>query len=137
MSVKVLARIGTEKYYTEVTAGKNKIITDEPLDKGGQDKGFNPFELLASSLATCTAATLRMYIDRKGWSVPEIDVEVELENYPQTKNTIFTRKISYGSAILEAEQLARLHHIADACPVHKMLHGNMEIKTLFLEKQKL
>lgn len=137
MSVKVLARIGTEKYYTEVTAGKNKIITDEPLDKGGQDKGFNPFELLASSLATCTAATLRMYIDRKGWSIPEIDVEVEMENYPQTKNTIFTRKISYGLAILEAEQLARLHHIADACPVHKMLHGNIEINTLFFEKEKL
>ena len=137
MSLKVLARIGTEKYYTEVTAGKNKIITDEPLDKGGQDKGFNPFELLASSLATCSAATLRMYIDRKGWSVPEIDVEVEMENYPQTKNTLFTRKISYGEALLEAEQLARLHHIADACPVHKMLHGNMEINTLFLEKQEL
>ena len=137
MSVKVLARIGTEKYYTEVTAGKNKIITDEPLDKGGQDKGFNPFELLAASLATCTAATLRMYIDRKGWSVPEIDVEVELENYPQTKNTLFTRKISYGEALLEAEQLARLHHIADACPVHKMLHGNIEINTLFLEKHDL
>ncbi len=137
MSVKVLARIGTEKYYTEVTAGKNKIITDEPLDKGGQDKGFNPFELLAASLATCTVATLRMYIDRKGWSVPEIDVEVELENYPQTKNTLFTRKISYGEALLGAEQLARLHQIADACPVHKMLHGNMEINTLFLEKQEL
>lgn len=137
MSVKVLARIGTEKYYTEVTAGKNKLITDEPLDKGGLDKGFNPFELLAASLATCTAATLRMYIDRKAWSVPEIDVKVEMENYPQTKNTLFTRKISYGDALLEAEQLARLYHIADACPVHKMLHGNMEIKTLFLEKQEL
>ncbi len=133
MSVKVLARIGTEKYYTEVTAGKNKIITDEPLDKGGQDKGFNPFELLAASLATCTAATLRMYIDRKGWSVPEIDVEVEMENYPQTKNTLFTRKISYGEALLETEQLARLHHIADACPVHKMLRANIEINTLFFE----
>ncbi len=133
MSVKVLARIGTEKYYTEVTAGKNKTITDEPLDKGGQDKGFNPFELLAASLATCTAATLRMYIDRKGWSVPEIDVEVEMENYPQTKNTLFTRKISYGEALLETEQLARLHHIADACPVHKMLRANIEINTLFFE----
>ena len=137
MSVIVLARIGTEKYYTEVISDTNKIITDEPLDKGGQDKGFNPFELLAASLATCTAATLRMYIDRKGWSVPEIDVEVEMENYPQTKNTLFTRKISYGESLLDAEQLARLHHIADACPVHKMLHGNMEINTLFLEKQKL
>jgi len=134
MTVKVLAQIGTEKYYTEVTAGKNRIITDEPLDKGGQDKGFNPFELLAASLATCTAATLRMYIDRKGWSVPEIDVEVDLDHYPQTKNTLFTRKISYGNAILEAEQQARLHYIADACPVHKMLQGTIEINTVFFEK---
>ena len=50
MGVKVLASIGTEKYHAEVTAGENKIITDEPLDKGGQNKGLNPFELLAASL---------------------------------------------------------------------------------------
>ena len=133
MSVKVLARIGTEKYYTEVTAGKNIIITDEPLDKGGQDKGFNPFELLASSLATCSAATLRMYIDRKGWEVPKINVEVELENYPQSNNAIFIRKISYEGAVLDEDQLQRLHTIAEACPVHKIFHGNIEINTSFAE----
>ena len=133
MGVKVLASIGTEKYHTEVTAGENKIITDEPLNKGGQNKGLNPFELLAASLATCTAATLRMYIDRKGWVIPKIDVEVEMDNYPQTKNTIFTRKISYAKTVLEKDQLNRLHHIADACPVHKMLQGSMEINTTFFE----
>ena len=46
----------------------------------GIDVGFNPLEILATSLASCTAATLRMYIDRKGWEVPKINVEVELEN---------------------------------------------------------
>lgn len=95
MGVKVKAVLGTEKYYTEVTAGENKIITDEPLEKGGQNKGFNPFEILATSLASCTSATLRMYIDRKGWNVPKIDVEVKLENYPQTQTAVFTRNISH------------------------------------------
>ena len=100
MSVTVKAILGTENYYTEVIAGENKIITDEPLEKGGQNKGFNPLEILATSLASCTAATLRMYIDRKGWEVPKINVEVELENYPLTKNAIFIRKISYEGAYL-------------------------------------
>lgn len=133
MSVTVKAILGTEKYYTEFTAGENKIITDEPLEKGGQNKGFNPLEILATSLASCTAATLRMYIDRKGWEVPKINVEVELENYPPTKNVIFIRKISYEGANLDEDQLQRLHTIAEACPVHKILHGSMEVNTSFIE----
>ena len=98
MGVTVKAVLGTTKYFTEVTAGENRMITDEPVDKGGGNKGFNPYEILATSLASCTAATLRMYIDRKGWDVPKIDVEVELENYPQTKTAVFSRNISYGNA---------------------------------------
>ena len=131
MGVKVKAVLGTEKYYTEVTAGENKIITDEPLEKGGQNKGFNPFEILATSLASCTSATLRMYIDRKGWNVPKIDVEVKLENYPQTQTAVFTRNISHENAELDAEQLQMLHTIAEKCPVHKIFHGNIEINTNF------
>ena len=47
MAVTVKASLGKTKYYTEVTAGDNKIITDEPIDLGGENKGFNPFEVLA------------------------------------------------------------------------------------------
>lgn len=133
MSVTVKASLGTEKYYTEVVAGENRIITDEPVDKGGGNKGFNPFEILATSLASCTAATLRMYIDRKQWQVEKINVEVELENYPGTKTAIFSRNISYEGANLDAKQIERLHKIADACPVHKIFHGNIEINTKFTE----
>lgn len=133
MSVTVKAILGKEKYYTEVTAGENKIITDEPLEKGGQNKGFNPLEILATSLASCTAATLRMYIDRKGWEVPKINVKVELENYPQSNNTVFTRKISYDSAVLDEDQLKRLLAVAEACPVHKILHGNIEVNTGYFQ----
>ncbi|MCS3529870.1 OsmC family protein [Chryseobacterium sp. JUb7] len=131
MAVTVKASLGREKYYTEVIAGENKLITDEPIDKGGQNKGFNPFEILATSLASCTAATLRMYIDRKEWNVEKIDVEVELENFPLTKLAVFKRNISFEGTNLDEEQMKRLHTIADACPVHKMLTNEIEIQTKF------
>jgi putative redox protein len=135
MAVKVKATIGTEKYFTEVIAGVNRIVTDEPIDKGGGNKGFNPFEILASSLASCTAATLRMYIDRKSWSVPKIIVEVELDNDIQTSTVVFTRTISCEDAILDETQLKILHTIADKCPVHNMLTNTIIINTTFIEKK--
>ncbi len=129
MGVKVKASLGTEKYYTEVIAGENTLITDEPVDKGGGNKGFNPFEILATSLASCTAATLRMYIDRKGWEIPIINVEVDLENYPQTKTAQFCRIIDFGSADISEDIKDKLFKIADACPVHKILTNDIEILT--------
>ncbi|KQS89356.1 OsmC family protein [Chryseobacterium sp. Leaf394] len=131
MAVTVKASLGKTKYYTEVIAGENHLITDEPIEKGGKNKGFNPFEILATSLASCTAATLRMYIDRKEWDVENIDVEVELENFPLTKLAIFKRNINFEGSELSEEQLKRLHAIADACPVHKILLNEIEIQTKF------
>ena len=131
MGIIVKASLGRTKYYTEVVAGENLLITDEPVDKGGQNKGFNPFEILATSLASCTAATLRMYIDRKEWDVEQINVEVDLENFPLTKRAVFKRNISFEGTVLDQEQLKRLHTIADACPVHKILTNDIEILTNF------
>ncbi|MCU7612990.1 OsmC family protein [Chryseobacterium sp. GMJ5] len=132
MAVTVKASLGKTKYYTEVIAGENTLITDEPIDRGGQNKGFNPFEILATSLASCTAATLRMYIDRKEWDVEKINVEVELENFPLTKLCIFKRIIGFEGADLNEDQMKRLHTIADACPVHKILTNNIKINTNFI-----
>ncbi|MCG2793971.1 MAG: OsmC family protein [Weeksellaceae bacterium] len=129
MITKVTASLGIEKYYTEVIAGAHKIITDEPAEKGGGNKGLNPFELLASALASCTATTLRMYSDRKGWPIPMIHVEVELENFPQTQTAQFCRTIDFGTFELSEEIKARLATIADACPVHKLLTNTIEIST--------
>lgn len=131
MAVTVKASLGKKKYYTEVIAGENKIITDEPVEQGGENKGFNPFEILATSLASCTAATLRMYIDRKEWNIENINVEVELENFPLTKLAIFKRNISFEGSEVTDEILKRLHTIADACPVHKILMNEIQIQTKF------
>lgn len=129
MGVKVKATLETEKYYTKVVAGENTLITDEPVDKGGGNKGFNPFEILATSLASCTAATLRMYIDRKGWEIPTINVEVDLENFPQTKTAQFCRVIDFGTTEISEDIKDKLFKIADACPIHKILTNNIDILT--------
>ena len=133
MPVKVKASIGTVKYYTEVVAGENTLITDEPKNFGGKNKGFNPYEILATSIASCTAATLRMYIDKKGWDIPKVEVSVTLDNFPITKNAIFTREINFECLSLDAEARDKLFEIAEACPVHKLLTNNIEINTKILE----
>ena len=133
MAVTVKASLGKQKYYTEVTAGENKLITDEPINSGGKNLGFNPFEILATSLASCTSATLRMYIERKKWEVETINVEVSLENIPAEKTANFKRTISYEGAKLDEEQLKKLHQIAELCPVHKLLTNQINIETAFSE----
>lgn len=129
MDVNVKARLGKELYYTEVTAGNNTLITDEPTDLGGGDKGFNPFEILATSLASCTAATLKMYMDRKQWEVDEIVVDVAVIR--EAERTVFNRKVSFVGGNLTEEEHKRLKIIADKCPVHKALMGDVVVNTEF------
>lgn len=103
--VSVKAELKQEnQYYTKVTAGNHTIYSDEPIDKGGEDKGINPLELLAASLATCTAATLKMYVLLKNWEVPTIDVDVALENDNKSGEALFERSISFGDANLTEDQ---------------------------------
>lgn len=130
IEVNVSAVIHQEPYTTTVQARQHSIITDEPLTLGGKDKGMNPFELLAASLATCTAATLKMYTDRKQWQVGGIRVEVKI-NYNKAESfTNFDRKISFADARLSEEALESLYGIANRCPVHRLLEGQVGITTI-------
>ena len=71
----------------------NVLIADEPIDKGGKDSGFSPKELLASALAACTSATVRMYADNKGWALEEVKIDVDLERDDAANKTMIDRKI--------------------------------------------
>ena len=129
MEVKVTATLGNTLYQTEVKTDKHRIISDEPQDLGGGDTGMNPFELLASALATCTAATLRMYMNRKQWQADEIVVLVELIEDKPNKTTKFKREIQFVGTSLDDDQKKRLLITAEKCPVHKVLTGNVAIAT--------
>ena len=122
----VIATIGNDHYRTELIASGKKVIADEPEDVGGTNSGPAPGEFLMISLASCTAITLRMYADRKQWSVNKITVEVASEKVDN--KTIFKREISFEGA-LDEEQRKRLLQIANSCPVHKTLTNPIEVTT--------
>ncbi|RYY34511.1 MAG: OsmC family peroxiredoxin [Sphingobacteriaceae bacterium] len=114
------------KYQTIVNSRNHAVIVDEPHDKGGDDTGMDPFGLLLASLGSCTGITLRMYIDRKMWAVDE--VVVDLEMFKTDLGTLIERKLTFKGDLIQ-EQLERLVEIANLCPIHKILCGDIDIKT--------
>lgn len=126
----ITANIEKELYRIEIkTPTGNILYADEPIEKGGQDKGFSPRELLASSLAACTCATVRMYADRKTWDLDKVNITIELtEEDGQTK---FSRKLELTGK-LDDSQRARLLTVANACPIHKILTGSIVIETTLI-----
>jgi putative redox protein len=126
----VVSKIGTQKYKCTVYWRHGKFIADEPDFAGGQNLGPDPYTLFLSSLGTCTLATLRMYIDRKGWDIPEISVAVNsyTEETDGIKKTIIDRDLSFSTEIT-TEQRERLVYIARVCPISKTMEGEIQIRT--------
>src|SRR4051812_34712458 len=82
--------IGIVKYTCTIEWRNGTFIADEPASLGGQNSGPDPYELLLASLASCTLITLRMYIDRKGWAITDIAVDVNLFQNKREDNTTTT-----------------------------------------------
>ena len=126
---KITSTLKKELYKTEIRSSSgNILISDEPESVGGKNLGFSPTQLLASSLAACTSATLRMYADRKGWDLEEVKLEVSLEVNREDNKTEIHRKIELIGN-LDQSQRDRMLAIANACPVHKILSGTIAIQT--------
>ncbi len=121
--------IGTQKYLCTIFWRNGKLLMDEPESIGGNDIGPDPFSTFLASLAGCTLSTLRMYIDRKGWDVPEIKISLNLyqESNPELETTI-SRTISFSGNVSD-EQKERLLIIADKCPISKILKNKITINT--------
>ena len=125
---KVTATIGRDHYKTVLTSGTNKILADEPLALGGTDQGFSPDELLASSLASCTAITLRMYADRKQYRLEQVRVDVAVYWDKQERRSVMKKLLHFTGDLTETE-IARLREIADKCPTHVLLGNPISIET--------
>lgn len=126
---KISASIKKENYKVKLTSPSgNIVIADEPLDKGGNNLGFSPMELLASSLAACTSATIKMYANRKEWDLQEVKLEIEMNRDEEANKTIINRTIELLGN-LDEKQRARLLLVANSCPVHKILSNPIVINT--------
>ncbi|MCX5494538.1 OsmC family protein [Kaistia dalseonensis] len=123
---KVEAEIGAANYAVKITASRHALASDEPVARGGQDTGPAPYELLLAGLASCTIITLRMYAERKGWTLGTI--HAELEHTKDGKRSKITRTLRFG-APLSDEHLARLAEIAEKTPVTLTLKEGADIAT--------
>ena len=129
MEKPVSGTIATEKYQCTIEWRNGQIIADEPASLGGKDTGPDPYSLLLSSLISCKLITLRMYIDRKQWDIPELTINANL--YQETKNELTTSYIDCDlifPAGVPDDQRVRLQEIAKNCPVSKLLQGEVKVR---------
>src|SRR6201995_439029 len=121
--MKAIARRSTQATLTQnVGIRKHKIVVDEQLDQGGEDEGPSPQELLAASLASCTAITMEMYAKRKGWDVAGLEIDCVYTPAERGCPTRFELVFRMPPHLTE-EQAERLRVSAAKCPVHRTLEG--------------
>jgi putative redox protein len=123
--IKVVARRRAGYAHDVEIESGHALVVDEPEEVGGTDTGPSPVRLLGAALAGCTAITMEMYADRKGWDVGDLRVDVEIEyDGPAPKSFTILLHMPTG---LDDEQLDRLRVIAGKCPVHKALAREMPV----------
>jgi putative redox protein len=114
-------------YITQVDVRQHQLMADEPRDQGGDDDGPSPQELLAASLASCTAITIEMYAKRKGWELGNFEVKCEYTPAERGCPTKFRLDFKIPAGCSE-EQIERLKIIAAKCPVHRTLDGEVSFE---------
>jgi len=100
------------------------ILADGSLAENGDDLGPNPHALLDAALGACTALTLKLYAERKGWPLENADVTIRHEETPGVYN--LHREITLRGDLSD-EQRERLLEIANKCPIHRVLSGEINI----------
>jgi putative redox protein len=121
--MKATARRSTNFSHT-ISVRDHQLTVDEARERGGEDDGPNPEELLAASLASCTAITMEMYAQRKGWEIGSVEVDVEFTPAERGCPTKFGLVLRFPADLSE-EQVASLRVIAAKCPIHRTLDGEV------------
>jgi putative redox protein len=114
----------THSYQHDIRIREHLLAADEPREAGGDDTAPSPQELLAASLASCTAITMEMYAERKGWDIGPIEVDCQYAPAERGSPTRFELVVRLPED-LDEEQAERLMTIAAKCPVHRTLDGEV------------
>jgi len=122
--MKAVAKRDGNTYRHTVTVREHHLTIDEPVTAGGEDTGPDPQELLAVSLASCTAITVEMYAARKGWDIGGVEVDVEYAPAERGCPTKFDLVLRIPDELPD-EQVEKLRVIAAKCPVHRVLDGEV------------
>lgn len=112
-----------EGFANDISCRQHRLTADEPAEAGGTDLGPKPTELLAAALASCTAITVELYAERKGWDVGQLTAEVSVGEAADGSSPRFEVMIGIP-ADLDTEQVDRITTIAGKCPVARLLQAD-------------
>src|SRR5437868_3221642 len=134
----LVAETRNGKFEQSIVAGRHRYLADEPTSVGGNGSGPSPYEYLLAALGACTSMTIRLYADLKKLPLEHVAVRlkhdkihaVDCENCETKEGKIdrIEREITLEGD-LDATQRGKLLEIADKCPVHRTLHGEIDIRT--------
>jgi putative redox protein len=134
----VVAETGFGRFQQAINASGHRLYADEPEAVGGTDTGPNPYELLLAGVGACTAMTVRLYAERKGWPLQQAEVRLRHDrDYLKDCETAeaaggrmerITRTVILHGP-LDDEQRARLLEMAERCPVHRTLEAGVHVET--------
>ncbi len=123
---------GTQRWLTRLEIGPHRLASDAPKSSGGKDLAPDPEELLLAAYGSCSAMTVQMYAQRKGWPLENIVVDVAFTPKTAGQPDRIHRTITFVGPLDDAQR-ARLLQIADKCPIHRLLSGNPELTTRLSE----
>ncbi len=135
---RVIVQLG-DGFYTEIKSNRHTLVADEPTSVGGTDEGPTPYDFLLGALGSCTAMTLRLYANRKGWPLDSVTVRLshgkiyadDCANCETETGKIdrIEREIEVEGDLSDAQR-EKLLEIADKCPVHRTLTSETVIEDL-------
>ncbi len=135
----VVGETGDGKFTNVVVTGSGHIISaDEPESVGGDNSGPTPYDFLLAALGACKSMTMRMYANHKGFKLDRAEVRLshskihaedcaECETKKGKVDHIETEINITGD--LTEEERQKIFEIAEKCPVHKTITGEIIIDT--------
>ncbi len=138
----VLVGEANRKFLRQISTDDHAWVADEPKKVGGENLGPDPYEHLLAALGACTSMTIRMYANHK--KIPLDDIDITLSHSrehskdcddcdePSARLDVLSRSITLQGNLSDAQR-TRLLEIADRCPVHKTLEGELRIRTQLSE----
>ncbi|MCD8454978.1 OsmC family protein [Tenacibaculum finnmarkense genomovar ulcerans] len=130
MAAKVSSKVllSNRNYVAEAKMRNHFVITDQPVEKGGDNNGPTPVEYLLTAIGGCVSITLRTYAENKKWDVGEITVNVtqQVRLTSQGIKKSLLEEISFEKELTKAQKETLLE-IAGTCPVAQMVKGTTEI----------